>query len=610
MSIAESPVRWDEYPETITAAPLPGASQGSGYADSEVDDWAEAAAYATRYYRAPIGASAPDAAQVTELRTSATAPAAATAVAVAVADSDRVVAPGPGSADAATTRRARLAGSISAHPRVRLSNDDFYAHQADVLQQVREVAGVLNRAHAELVTLVADALTTGVWAEAGIKSPAHWLTLRVGLSAGRANSVLEIAKRHHALTATMGLFSDGDLSMEQVGVIARNVPDHYEAEVLNLARHATVPQIQRATRHYTWAPAPTATASDAEKPDEGATTATGHDVEDSAQPEPAAATPKSAVNPFDPTNAAPSLSMRYTPNGRFVLHLDAPAHLGALVESAVREAKDALFHAITRGNTNGNPSAQAEPVLGVFGKPATADAANTIRRTPPGTLPTLADGLIEVARRSLDTVTAGSRRDNYRIYLHLDMRDGSVDHPGTNAWLNGHELLPAHLVQRLTCDGIIQPLWEKEGVPVSVGRAMRIVPTRTRRLIHDRDRGCRFPGCASTAHVDIHHIQHWADGGRTDTPDLVSLCPFHHDAHHRGEFTMRGNADLPETDPRALRFYTHADFPLTFEPPPAPEPDSPSANPDRTRYDGPSGDTLHTHWVDFEPTPRSAWSWS
>ncbi|MDO5696685.1 MAG: DUF222 domain-containing protein [Dermatophilus congolensis] len=499
-----------------------------------------------------------------------------------------------GADGAAAARRARLAGAKSEPPRERLVGTDFDEHQAEVVAKVREVAGVLNRAHAELVALTADALSTGVWFEAGIKSPAHWLTFRAGLSAGRAAQVLEVAKRHHALTATMGAFTTGDLSMEQVGVIARNVPDHYEAEVVNLATHATVPQLQRATRHYTWAPAPDEPDADAAASDDATIAET-----EAKETDPDAAPPKPPVNPFDPANAAPSLSMRYTPNGRFVLHLDAPAHLGALVESAVREAKDALFHAITRGESVAREAAPAALTFAAFTRTPTH---GTARSTPPGTLPSLADGLIEVARRSLDTITAGSRRDNHRIYLHLDLH-GSGD-TGEHAWFNGHESLPAHLVQRLTCDGIIQPLWKREGVPVSVGRAMRIVPARTRRLIHDRDRGCRFPGCASTAHVDIHHIQHWAHGGRTDTPDLVSLCPFHHDGHHRGEFTMRGNADLPEGAPRALRFFTHGGFPLMATPPPTPEVGSPAANPDRRRYEGPSGDTLHTHWVDFEPSPR------
>jgi hypothetical protein len=81
-------------------------------------------------------------------------------------------------------------------------------------------------------------------------------------------------------------------------------------------------------------------------------------------------------------------------------------------------------------------------------------------------------------------------------------------------------------------------VWERDGKPVSVGRTQRIVPQRTRRLVEDRDKGCRYPGCPVTGHVEIHHIYHWLHGGETNYDELISLCGRHHDAHHRGEFDI------------------------------------------------------------------------
>ena len=35
--------------------------------------------------------------------------------------------------------------------------------------------------------------------------------------------------------------------------------------------------------------------------------------------------------------------------------------------------------------------------------------------------------------------------------------------------------------------------------------------------------------------MDLHHIRHWINGGRTDLENLVSLCPYHHQVvHDRG----------------------------------------------------------------------------
>ena len=204
-----------------------------------------------------------------------------------------------------------------------------------------------------------------------------------------------------------------------------------------------------------------------------------------------------ALDEVGRAGAPAELSMG-TRQGRFELRFSAPADVGALVEAAVAEARDALFAA---------------------GVPEVTGAG----------------ALLEVCGRSLGAVESVSRRDSFRVYVHLDAEGG---------WLNGRPRLPGHLVAKLTCEGTLQPLWERAGVPVSVGRALRIVPERTRRLVLDRDRGCRFPGCVATAHLQVHHVVHWAHGGRTDLDNLVALCPFHHDAHHAGEFGIRGDANV------------------------------------------------------------------
>lgn len=91
---------------------------------------------------------------------------------------------------------------------------------------------------------------------------------------------------------------------------------------------------------------------------------------------------------------------------------------------------------------------------------------------------THADALVEVATRSLAAVTATGRAARYRTYIHLSVDGG---------WVGGKGAIPPRLAAKFACDGIIQPLWGKNRLPVSVGRKQRIVPDRTRRLIEDRD---------------------------------------------------------------------------------------------------------------------------
>ena len=149
---------------------------------------------------------------------------------------------------------------------------------------------------------------------------------------------------------------------------------------------------------------------------------------------------------------------------------------------------------------------------------------------------TMPDAFVDCFRRSLDAVGSPARRDQFRTWLHLDVTDGAAT--TTDGWR-----IPRPIADRLLCDGVVQPVWERHGIPFSVGRTQRIVPDRTRRVIERRDRGCRVPGCVGE-HVEIHHITHWLDGGTTDTANLLSLCPRHHRMHHHGTLQITGDADV------------------------------------------------------------------
>src|SRR5699024_7048140 len=142
--------------------------------------------------------------------------------------------------------------------------------------------------------------------------------------------------------------------------------------------------------------------------------------------------------------ARPELSMRYDDDGRFQLRYSAPGHIGALVEQAIREAKDALFTAARDGG-----SRQVTPPRRDGDDCAWEHTAR----------PSHADALAEVAPRSLSAVTNTGRASHYRVYLHLST-DG--------AWIGGGHALPTRLLARFLTDGILQPIWETQGRPVSV----------------------------------------------------------------------------------------------------------------------------------------------
>jgi hypothetical protein len=401
------------------------------------------------------------------------------------------------------------------------------AHQATteaLWERAAVIAGQLNRAHGALVEVAAGLIEGGHWGDGGFRSPEHWLVVRAGLSPARATEVVLIARRRDELPDTADALATGELSVDQAAVLARHARADHQAGMARFARSATVPQLRHALSKSVFV--------DSDAPDEAA----------------------------DQAAARPDLTMHYDSVGRFHLRYSAAAEVGALVEQAVKEAKDALFTA-ARGETSVGPS--------------------------------YADALAEMAQRSLASIESTNRAAHYRVYVHLSTE---------GAWVSGGGAITPAMARRFSCDGIVQPLWETQGRPVSVGRDQRIVPARTRRLIEDRDRGCRFPGCSATKFVEIHHLDHWADGGATDYDRQVSLCPFHHDAHHRGDVTIAGDP----TQPGRLRVTNR--YGLRIRPPDRAElatgaqrDADPKGSPP---YASPSGGPMRTRDVEFVPDDR------
>ena len=366
------------------------------------------------------------------------------------------------------------------------------------------LAGVLCQAQADLVAFTIELLASSGWAGDGVRSPEHWLQVYTGLGVGQCRDLVRVAERAPDLGPVVTRMETGALTLDQAAVIARHVPAGQQVEVVDqvahLAEATTTTQLARVVAHYHFDREPSA-----------------HEL------------------PRDKPEDRPAVVSLHQREGRFVLRFESTLADGALVEQAIREAKDALF-------TAGHERA------------------------------TLADGLREVCTRSLAAVTEPGRRDQYRVLIHLDVND--------HAWVNRRGALPANLARHVTCDGEISPVWERDGEPVAVGRSQRIVPRRTRRLIEDRDRGCRFPGCPVTGFLENHHIVHWRDGGPTDPQNLVSLCPHHHRAHHQGEFAIVGNPATAD----GLSFTTHWGHTIGR----------------------PAAVAVRTHWPDRPQTTRTA----
>src|SRR5204863_5670040 len=141
----------------------------------------------------------------------------------------------------------------------------------------------------------------------------------------------------------------------------------------------------------------------------------------------------------------------------------------------------------------------------------------------------LALALVELVRRgsAVDLDSSTPPKAEMELVVHQD-HDGTVfdDH--------GHRVDNANVSLWFCAARLHAVVVNSLGVPVDMGREIRLANRAQRRAIHCRDGGCVFPGCdLPIAWLDIHHAHWWDNGGTTDIANLCGLCRFHHGVAHR-----------------------------------------------------------------------------
>ncbi|MFE0749431.1 DUF222 domain-containing protein [Gordonia sp. NPDC058843] len=89
--------------------------------------------------------------------------------------------------------------------------------------------------------------------------------------------------------------------------------------------------------------------------------------------------------------------------------------------------------------------------------------------------------------------------------------------------------------KQLSCDGsVTEIVLDSEGMPLRMGHTHRLFPPHLRKAVIVRDRCCIKCG-APPSHTQVHHIEHWSDGGPTDLDNGCLLCQrCHTQVHHHG----------------------------------------------------------------------------
>jgi hypothetical protein len=340
--------------------------------------------------------------------------------------------------------------------------------QFEILQRLGEVGGLINSLYGEAARLGAEAEELGVLGD-GVRSLSQYFAWNLGLSAGNAGQLARVAHRlsDGELPKTLGLFEDGLLSLDQVGPVAARIPDGEEADAhfAALAPLLLVSQIRKAVRHTVPA-------------DEAPRDRDDPDPDDKPRPR--------------------EISFGHRDDGTWGANINASTVDGAHFETGLRAHMDALM----------------------------LDHKEALRHLgeddPQPAVPTWFDALDRMVEYSLGReASARPHSQRTKTIMHVDANTG-------HAALHLGPALSAAERALLSCDGTIELVMERHGIPVSVGREHRIVPDKTRLLIEQRDQGCAVPGCGGCGKLVAHHIIHWEDGGPTDTWNLICLCPQHH----------------------------------------------------------------------------------
>lgn len=400
----------------------------------------------------------------------------------------------------------------------------------------------------DFCTLV-DQFDAGVgitWFE-GIKSTAHFLAFSCSMSPHVAREHVRVARALRQMPRTDELFAQGRLSYSKVRELTRVAGEFDEQQLLDLALEMTASQLARTVQAYRSAPGTRILAEHKRRyslvrgDDHMVRISICLPAEEAALITAAieSARRRSASDPTAETDQAPALPdvpagtpRRPEPIDRVQALLDVAA---GYLDTLPGEPDD--DHTVVMVHVNAGQLASAQTAVAI-------DAPQSgCAELPPGP-ESPADAELPPDPES----PADADQPNP---LAPDLRAGTC-------FIEGHGAIEPATAQRLACTAtLVGVLLDADGVPLHLGRAVRLATRAQRRALRVRDHGvCQFPGCHQTSHLDAHHLLPWSQGGPTDLDNLVLLCRRHHVAVHEGGIIitshhgpLRFHFALPDGDP-------------------------------------------------------------
>lgn len=342
--------------------------------------------------------------------------------------------------------------------------------------EITRLAGHINAAQYRFLKLLAALIEREAWGGNGIKSPAHWLNYYCGISLGPAREKVRVAQCLGSLPLIDAAFSRGELSYSKVRAMTRSATPENEHVLLEVARFGTASHVEKLVRQHR-----------------------------SVQ--------RFEVNEEDKT---PELNYYYDDDGMLVFRGRLRPEDGVLLIQAMQKLIDGDQH---------TKNVSAETSL--------PEEKKTYPEKRADALIQMAEHVLATDGENLATLNGG---DKYQVVVHMQSQ---ADEHRTDSYIEDGPVITPATVERLACDAARVTVTEdKDGNVLNVGRKTRTVPPAIRRALQNRDKGCRFPGCCQTRHVDAHHIHHWCRGGETSLGNLVLLCRTHHRLIHEAGYDI------------------------------------------------------------------------
>jgi HNH endonuclease/Domain of unknown function (DUF222) len=381
--------------------------------------------------------------------------------------------------------------------------------------QICELAGHLAAATCRFLVLLGDFDARRGWADWEMTSCAAWLSWKCQMSSGTAREHVRVARALRDLPVIRTEFAAGRLSYAKVRALTRIATPDTEAGLAEIAGPMTGNQLERFVR--------------------------AHRQVSSADD--------------DAARVQRRLAWRFEDDGSLAGTFRLPPLQGAVLLKALRAAVGDLEHPHPSDAAHGH--AAQEPDV-----PAEASATGQPQAL---TSSSLADALLVIAEAFLgEQVAAADDPEVYQVIVHVgtdavtpanpapgppaEGGDVSAETSGSSPQAPGHPADPSRChvedgpaisvtaAQAIACSSALSwMLHDSAGQLLNLGRRRRRPNAALRRAARERDKcRCRFPGCESRR-VDLHHIQHWSNGGHTKLDNLVSLCRYHHMlVHERG----------------------------------------------------------------------------